>query len=73
MTPPQVQTSFEVSFKAGKLLTGFVGEPGAQGATVFGTHGIGVRTPAAAVVAEAVAGKAGQLHTPNGLMFTMGL
>ena len=74
MTPPHMHISFDVSFSAGIWFSGFVGDPGVHGAAaVFGTHGIGVNTPAAAVVAEAVAGKAGQLQTPNGLIFTIGL
>jgi hypothetical protein len=40
-------------FKAGKFLIITVGEPGVQGATRFGIHGCGVRTPKAADVAAA--------------------
>jgi hypothetical protein len=40
---------------------------------VTGTQGIGVRTPDAAVVAEATVGLATQLHMPKGKMLTMGL
>ena len=49
-----------------------VGEPGAHGAGVTGTHGMGVRTPRAAAVAAATVGFDGELHMPNGGMFTMG-
>lgn len=44
-----------------------------HGAGVTGTHGIGVRTPNAAVVAEATTGLAIERHMPNGMMFTIGL
>ena len=50
-----------------------VGAPGAHGATVTGTHGIGVSTPKAAAVAAATIGFEGELHIPNGGMLTMGL
>lgn len=42
-----------------------VGAPGAQGATVSGTHGMGVSTPRAAAVAAATVGLAGFEHIPN--------
>ena len=48
------------------------GTPGAQGVVVTGMHGMGVNTPIAAAVADATAGLAGQMHMPNGMMFTMG-
>jgi hypothetical protein len=50
-----------------------VGEPGAQGATVTGTQGIGVSTPKAAAVAAATVGFAIEVHIANGGIFTMGL
>lgn len=46
--------------------------PGAQGAGMFGTHGIGVRTPEAAAVAEATVGFDMDVHMPKGPMFTKG-
>jgi hypothetical protein len=49
-----------------------VAAPGVQGAGVTGMHGIGVRTPNAAAVADATAGFAIDIHMPNGIMFTMG-
>jgi hypothetical protein len=49
-----------------------VGAPGIQGEGVTGTHGIGVSTPMAAAVAAATAGFAGDMHMPNGMMFTRG-
>ena len=57
---------------AGMPLTSTVAQPGAQGAVVTGTHGIGVRTPSAAAVAEATVGLLGVLHMPKGGMFTIG-
>jgi len=63
----------EESFRAGMLAIGTVGEPGVHGATVFGMHGIGVNTPRAADVAEITVGFVGELHIPNGMMFTIGL
>src|ERR1700721_1071066 len=49
-----------------------VGAPGTHGATVMGMHGIGVSTPIAAAVAAATIGLAGDMHMPNGMMFTIG-
>jgi len=48
-------------------------EPGAHGATVAGTHGIGVNTPMAAVVAEATTGFDSEEHVPKGGIFTTGI
>ncbi len=50
-----------------------VGAPTIQGAVVTGMQGCGVKTPAAAVVAEATAGLANELHTPKGGIFAIGL
>jgi putative intracellular protease/amidase len=47
--------------------------PGAQGAEVTGTHGVGVRTPDAADVAAAVAGLAMDMHMMKEGMLTTGL
>ncbi len=49
-----------------------VGEPGAQGAGITGMQGIGVSTPAAAVVAAATVGLVGVVQRRNGLMFAIG-
>lgn len=49
-----------------------VGAPGAHGAGVTGTQGIGVSTPSAAVVAEATVGLASEEHIPKGGILTMG-
>jgi hypothetical protein len=50
-----------------------VGAPGTHGATVAGMQGIGVNTPIAAAVAAATIGFAGDMHMPNGMMFTSGI
>jgi len=62
-----------VLFSAGMFAIKTVGEPGAQGAGITGTHGIGVNAPNAAAVAAATAGLANDEHMPNGMMFTSGL
>lgn len=48
------------------------GEPGAHGAGVFGTQGIGVSTPMAAAVAAATCGLASDVHIANGGIFDSG-
>ena len=45
--PPQAQVRHELSFSAGAMACMTVVAPGAQGAGVFGTHGVGA--PAEAV------------------------
>ncbi len=50
-----------------------VGAPGVQGEAVAGTHGIGVKTPLAAAVADATVGFVGAEHVAKVGMFTMGL
>lgn len=67
-----MQLHVEVLLSAGLLLMSTLGEPGFQGATVAGMQGVGVNTPKAAVVADAVVGNASEAHTPNGRIFTMG-
>lgn len=62
MAPPTAQLQMEVLFKAGMPRTSTVGLPGAQGATVAGTQGVG--TPDAAAVK--------MLQVPNGTMLTVG-
>ena len=47
-------------------------EPGVHGAVVTGMHGMGVRTPSAAAVAEATVGFAIDEHIPKGRILTMG-
>jgi hypothetical protein len=73
ITPPHMQLHMQELFNAGMLAIMTVGEPGDQGAAVFGMHGMGVSTPSAAAVAEATVGLAMDMHMPNGGMFTMGL
>lgn len=73
MIPPYTQLHFDVEFNAGKLATCAVADPGAQGAGVTGMHGPGVRTPSAAAVNDAVVGFERLMHTPNGMMFIIGL
>ena len=46
--------------------------PGAQGATITGMQGMGVRTPIAAEVAEATMGLLSDWHMPKGRMLTIG-
>lgn len=72
ITPPQLHINFELFCNAGWPPTSTVGEPGAHGAAVTGTQGIGVSTPSAAAVAAATCGLAGQLHIPNGMTLTIG-
>src|SRR5258707_11337523 len=71
--PPQLHISFELLFSAGILPIITVGDPGAQGAAVTGTHGMGVSTPSAAAVAAATIGFDGELHIPNGGIFAIGM
>ena len=70
MTPPQMQLSVEELLSAGKLLTMTVDEPGVHGETVFGTQGDGVNSTGGGLL---VAGFAGELHIPNGMMLVFGL
>ncbi len=72
ITPPHMHISWHVLSKVGLPPSNTVGAPGTQGATVTGTHGIGVNTPSAAVVAAATAGLVGVMHIPNGATFTIG-
>lgn len=71
--PPHMQVQVDVLFNAGIPPSMTVADPGAQGATVLGMHGIGVNTPNAAAVADATVGLARDMHTPNVGMFTSGL
>lgn len=71
--PPQTHVRQAVSFSAGNMEVGTVGAPVTQGAGVLGMQGMGVNAPMAAEVADAVAGKASDEHTPKGGMFAMGL
>ncbi len=72
ITPAQVQLHLDVLFSAGDLRSVTVGDPGAQGA-VTGRQGVGVSTPLAAAVAEAVVGFASDEHMPNGGILVIGI
>lgn len=67
-----MQVSVQALLKAGMFAISTVGEPGAHGVLVAGTHGMGTSTPSAAAVAAATIGLAGLLHMPNGGIFTIG-
>jgi hypothetical protein len=73
ITPAHIQVHIEELFSAGIPPSMTVAEPGVQGATVTGTHGIGVKTPRAAAVAEATVGLASDMHMPKGGMFVVGM
>lgn len=73
MTPRYAQLQIDVLVSAGSFRIWTVGLPGTQGEVVTGVHGIGVRTPSAAAVAEATVGLASELHIPNGWMLIPGL
>ena len=72
MTPPHWHINLQLLFKAGFLAIMTVGEPGAQGAGVTGTQGMGVSTPRAAVVALATVGLDNEVHIPKGMIFFIG-
>lgn len=73
IVPPHTHRQVSVWRSAGRSPIDTVGDPGAHGAGVFGAQGCGVRTPPAAAVAAAVAGNEGDMHGPNGTIFTIGL
>jgi hypothetical protein len=73
ITPAHMHIHLLVLFKVGMLASSTVGAPGTHGAGVLGMHGMGVNTPKAAAVAAATVGFAGELHIPNGKIFTIGL
>jgi hypothetical protein len=72
ITPPQAQWHWELFWSAGWPPIITVGEPGVHG-VVTGMHGIGVRTPRAAVVAAATCGLDRVVHMPKGATLTIGL
>ena len=72
ITPAQAQFRVDVLFRAGVPATSTVGAPGFQGPTGTGMHGMGVKTPKAAAVADATIGLAMLMQEPNGGMFIMG-
>jgi len=63
----------QLLFNAGFPPTRTVGEPGAHGPGIMGMHGMGVRTPKAAAVADATVGLARDWHMPKGMMLTIGI
>lgn len=71
--PPHTHISELVLLSEGAFPRNTVGAPGTHGDGVFGTHGIGVKTPNAALVAEATVGLPRLLHTPKGMILTIGL
>ena len=72
MTPNHVQLHLDELLSAGDFRKVTVGDPGAQGA-VTGTQGVGVKTPLAAAVAEAVVGLVSDEHIPNVGIFVTGI
>jgi hypothetical protein len=60
-----VHAHVEAFVRAGTPLIADVTEPGVHGETIAGTHGWGVSTPNAAVVAAATAGFARLTHIPK--------
>jgi hypothetical protein len=73
MTPAQLHMQVEVLFNAGIMPIMQVADPGVHGEDVIGIHGMGVRTPRAAAVAEATVGLANDMHMPKVGMFVMGM
>ncbi len=71
MTPPHAQLQVDPAVRAGLPPNVVRAAPGFQG-VVTGTHGIGVSTPSAALVAAATVGFARLEHIPNGGMLTSG-
>ena len=71
--PAHVHMHVDVLFKIGCPPSRTVGEPGIHGAIVIGMQGIGVKTPSAAAVAAATIGFDGDMHIPNGMIFTIGI
>lgn len=67
--PPQVHIHLLLLVSAGMFITFTIALPGAQGAGITGTHGIGVSTPIAADVAAETVGLAIERHMPKVGMF----
>lgn len=70
ITPPQAQLHTEPNTRPWIPPIIVRGAPGTHRPTTAGTHGIGVRTPSAALVAAATVGLAKLEHIPNGGMLT---
>ena len=73
ITPAQMHFNMDMLSRVVKFPRLTVMPPGDHGEGVFGMHGIGVRTPSAAAVAAATTGFAGDIHIPNGMIFTIGM
>ena len=73
MTPAHMHMFIDVLSSVGMLPSSTFGAPGTHGAVVAGMQGIGVSTPMAAAVAAATIGFAGDMHMPNGMIFTRGM
>ena len=71
--PAQVHSSLQLFVSVGIDPVKTVGAPGIQGATVTGTHGIGVKTPRAAAVAAITVGLLGLEHIPKVGIFDIGM
>lgn len=67
-TPPQLQLHWQASSSAGTPPIVTPDEPGVHGVST-GTHGCGVSTPDAALVAAATCGFASDVHSPKGGTF----
>jgi hypothetical protein len=70
ITPPQAQLHTEPATKDWTPPIMVRGAPGTHRPMTAGTHGMGVRTPSAALVAAATVGLAKLEHMPNGGMLT---
>jgi hypothetical protein len=73
MDPAHVHRSLQLFVSVGIDPVKTVGAPGIQGATVIGTHGIGVKTPKAAAVAAMTVGLLGLEHIPKVGIFDIGM
>src|SRR6516164_1921039 len=72
ITPAHKHISVHVLSRVGFPPRITVGAPGTHGDVVTGMQGMGVSTPKAAAVAAATDGFDGDMHMPNGMMFTIG-
>lgn len=72
ISPAHMHMHIESLVSAGMPAMSTSGAPGAQGAVVTGTHGIGVCTPRAAAVAAITSGLVVELHMPKVGMLTIG-
>jgi len=72
MLPPHAHIAVHDFVSAGLFAMSTVGHPGAHGAGITGTHGMGVSTPMAAAVADATVGFDIELHIPKLIILTNG-